>query len=176
MVELTYNHLVWLVLLSWTAPTAGGCNNPTARWWQRGIGRRLGYFGLIEQLSCWASRPSQNQLNRGWIWVQPNRANKAQTFCDTGWHRQPSMDHNLYTKWLYGLTRRSSLTSSNKTLWQHNNTIQEHTTLSSLVASLALNFLTCSLLALPPLFLHAHGWMPWQRKRSLFIGQREYDI
>ena len=60
-------------------------------------------------------------------------------------------------------------TYKNKTLLQHNNTTQEHTTLPSLVASLALTLLSCSLLALTPHFFHAYGWMPWQGRGGLYL-------
>ena len=50
-----------------------------------------------------------------------------QTICDPDWQSQPSMDHNLYTKYLETIwLNQETDTYKNKTLLQHNNTTQEY--------------------------------------------------
>ena len=93
---------------------------------------------------------------------------KLRPFCDPGWQSQPTIDHNLYTKYL----KSGRLTLTKHLLYY--NIIVLHKTLFSGYLALTLS---CSHLAIYlTLIYHALGWMAWQGRGSLFIGLQGHWI
>ena len=113
--------------------------------------------------SYWQSLPTHEA---GFREAEPSY-DKAQTLCDPGWQSQPTVDHNLYTKYLE-LETNTYITLA---LLQHNSITQEYTIHPRYVAILAL-----TLLLLPSTTHLPYVWMAWQGRGSLFIGLQGHWI
>ena len=80
------------------------------------------------------------------------------------------MDHNLYTKYLeIKWINRETNTYKKKTLLQRNNTTQEHTIYSYLVARLALTLLSYSILSSTTTSHLPCSWMDAMAKEGVSI-------